>query len=122
MDPVQQFPTRATSPLGGSNPSPASWDLSHVTFSDVLNDINPLQYLPVVGTIYRAITGQRVHPGLQVAVAAATSLLFGGPFGLAATILTETALEIHRTGGSGAQAAASPVLAARAYHQAAQVA
>lgn len=38
---------------------------------------NPLQYVPVVGTIYRAVTGEQIPITLQVAGAALT----GGPVG-----------------------------------------
>ena len=39
------------------------WAGNGFSFHDLLDTINPLQHLPVVSTIYRAITGDR--PGLQ---------------------------------------------------------
>jgi|GEM_PF-836933 len=45
----------------------------------VLDVINPLQHLPVIGTIYRHITGDEIGPVARVAGGA----LFGGPVGLA---------------------------------------
>ena len=74
--------------------SPADWDLSHITFRDVLHDMNPLQYLPVIGTIYRAITGDTVNPALRVGVATAISFVVGGPFGIAGAMLGVVADEI----------------------------
>lgn len=48
------------------------------SFSDFLSVINPLQHIPVVGTIYRAITGDTIKPAQKVI----GGLLFGGPVGL----------------------------------------
>jgi hypothetical protein len=48
-------------------------------FQDVLAAINPLQHLPVVGTIYRYLTGDTISPGSRLA----GGLLYGGPLGLA---------------------------------------
>lgn len=50
-----------------------------LTFGDVLDIINPLQQIPVVSTVYRAITGDEISPGARVAGGA----LFGGPIGFA---------------------------------------
>lgn len=52
-----------------------------VTFSDVLSTLNPLQYIPVIGSIYRAVTGDTVSPAAQVVGGA----LLGGPMGLVAS-------------------------------------
>ncbi len=50
-----------------------------LTFGDILDVINPLQHIPVVSTIYRAVTGDEISPGARVAGGA----LFGGPIGFA---------------------------------------
>ena len=104
---------------GPALPAPASFDMSHVGFGDVLEAINPLQYVPVVGMIYREITGDDVHPALRIAVSAALSLVFGGPLGLAATMLSTVAGEVlhggHGHDGPGASAT-QYAEAARAYH------
>ncbi len=65
-------PSEATRPQ--QNPLP--------TFHEVLSALNPLQYLPVVGTIYRAISGDNGSPPLRAASSLATGLLTGGPIGL----------------------------------------
>jgi hypothetical protein len=52
-----------------------------VSFSDVLSTLNPLQYIPIVGSIYRAVTGDTVSPAAQVVV----GTLLGGPIGLIAS-------------------------------------
>ena len=52
------------------------------TFAEVLRALNPLQYVPVVGSIYRVITGDQGSPGLRTAASAIGGMLMGGPFGL----------------------------------------
>jgi hypothetical protein len=52
---------------------------------DVLSALNPLQDLPVVGTIYRAVTGQTVPEALQIAGSLLVSGLISGPIGLVTT-------------------------------------
>jgi hypothetical protein len=49
------------------------------TFTDLLDIVNPLQHIPVIGTIYRRITGDTLDPGARLAGGA----LFGGPIGVA---------------------------------------
>jgi hypothetical protein len=55
-------------------------------FRDMLAALNPLQGLPVVGAIYRHVTGDVPHPAAQVV----SSLIFGGPIGLMLGALTAT--------------------------------
>jgi len=88
---------------GPAAAAPAEVDMSHVGFCDVLEALNPLQYVPVVGTIYREVTGDEVHPALRIAVSGALSLVLGGPIGLAATMLGAAAGEVLH-GGHGASA------------------
>lgn len=54
------------------------------TFSDFLDIINPLQHIPIVNTVYRAITGDKIDPGSRIAGGG----LFGGPIGLAAALVS----------------------------------
>ena len=54
------------------------------TFSDFLDIVNPLQHLPVIGTIYRAVTGDTISLGARLVGGA----LFGGPIG----VMSEAAL------------------------------
>lgn len=94
--------------------APADWNLEHVHFSDVLSALNPLQYLPVVGMIYRETTGQTVHPAFRIAVSAVASLLLGGPIGLAATMIGAVISEVA-DGASATPDAGRMTEAARAY-------
>src|SRR3546814_15679006 len=62
---------RADEPEGGA-------EQPGLGFLDFLDVINPLQHLPIVGTIYRAMTGDTISDAARVAGGA----LYGGPFGL----------------------------------------
>lgn len=54
-----------------------------LSFGDILDAINPLQHIPVVSTIYRAITGDQIDPGARLAGGA----MFGGPIGFVASLI-----------------------------------
>jgi hypothetical protein len=95
-------------------------------FRDLLDIINPLQHLPVIGSIYRWVTGDRPGEAAQIAGDA----LYGGPIGLAFGLigaatedsaghdLGERALVAvfgnHDDGGVEVAAVAAPVAAAMA--------
>jgi hypothetical protein len=67
------------------------------SFHDILSALNPLQYVPVVGTIYRAITGDTIPEGIRVVGSFIFSALTGGPFGMilnAAAVVAEKATGI----------------------------
>lgn len=49
------------------------------TFSDLLDIVNPLQQLPLVGSLYRAITGDTISTAARLI----GGTIFGGPIGLA---------------------------------------
>jgi hypothetical protein len=51
--------------------------VQELTFDDVLDLVNPLQHLPVISTIYRAITGDKIKPAMQIM----GDLGYGGPTG-----------------------------------------
>lgn len=48
-----------------------------LTFDDLIDIINPLHHLPVIGALYREFTGDEIKPALQIA----GGTLFGGPSG-----------------------------------------
>jgi hypothetical protein len=54
---------------------------SHVTFHQILSALNPLQYIPVVGTIYRAVTGDEIPEPVRRIGSLIASFLMGGPVG-----------------------------------------
>ncbi len=60
------------------------------TFLVVLDIINPLQHLPVIGTLYRELTGDTLAPAPRIV----GDILFGGPIGAflgIANAITESA-------------------------------
>jgi hypothetical protein len=65
-------------------------------FHRLLSELNPLQYLPVIGTIYRAATGDVIPEQARFAGSLVVSFLTSGPIGLAINLGT-TAIE-HLTG------------------------
>lgn len=89
----------------------------HTAFHDLLDVVNPLQHLPVVGTLYRAITGD--HMGTVEKIAGDT--LYGGLWGAVGSI-ADTAFEAVTgkdfgstmlamlTGGDNAPATSKPAL------------
>jgi hypothetical protein len=48
-----------------------------LTFDDILDIINPLQHLPIVSMIYRAITGDQIKPAMRIL----GDIGYGGPVG-----------------------------------------
>ena len=72
-----------------------------LSFRDILDLVNPLQHIPVVGNLYRKLTGDTIDPAIRVAGGA----LFGGPLG--AVLSLGSILVEH---GRDADDAASPVL------------
>jgi hypothetical protein len=93
-------PTIAPTFANGAAAAPASTALSSgagaasgnpgagFSFHDLLDIVNPLQHLPVIGTLYRAITGE--HIGTFEKIAGDT--LYGGFWG-AVSSLADTAFE-----------------------------
>lgn len=60
----------------------ASWGANGFGFDDALDVVNPLQHLPVVGTVYREMTGDTMSPAARVL----GGVLFGGPIGFVLAI------------------------------------
>lgn len=50
-----------------TTPASATGGSKKLTFGVILSDLNPLQYLPVVGTIYRALTGDTIPKPIREA-------------------------------------------------------
>jgi hypothetical protein len=116
-------PSLTMTSLPGRVPAPtpliaagnADWQPS---FHNLIGIINPLQHLPVVGTLYRAITGDKIGAPEKIAGDA----LYGGLWGAVSSI-ADTAFEAYTgkdfgatmlamvTGGGG-KAASSPIAVA----------
>ena len=76
------------SPAGDGDEPFSLWGSDGLTFGDILDIINPLQHIPIVSTIYRAITGDDIAAAPKIAGGA----LFGGVIGLVISII-DTAIE-----------------------------
>ena len=52
-------------------------------FHELLSELNPLQYIPVIGTLYRSVTGDTIPQAALTVGSLVFSGLAGGPVGLA---------------------------------------
>jgi len=78
------FPALPQAQAAVSAPAAAGAPASHsgFTFHDFLSIINPLQHLPVISTIYRAVTGDTIGVPEKIAGDA----LYGGLWGAVASV------------------------------------
>lgn len=71
------------------------------SFDDVLDTVNPLHHIPVVGMVYRGLSGDTIGGAAQIIGGA----LFGGPIGAIAGVAS--AIISRQTGQSPADAVMS---------------
>lgn len=64
-------------------------DPNAMGFADLIDTLNPLQHIPVVSTLYREITGDKLSPQARMAGGA----LYGGPIGLV-TSMIDSAVDV----------------------------
>src|SRR3954470_18390643 len=114
--------TGAVVPASAGKPSDdisgASQPQHESFFHHLWDVVNPLQHLPVIGTIYRAITGEHLDPVEKIA----GDTLYGGLWGAVTSIadvafegitgksLEDTALALFR-GDGGTRVAGTKVVA-----------
>jgi len=67
-------------------------------FFDFLDVINPLQHIPVVSNVYRAITGDEISHGARMAGGA----VFGGPLGFASSVFASLVEDATTSSPAGA--------------------
>jgi hypothetical protein len=80
--------------LSSSTEAPAATDDSF-GFLDLVDMINPLQHIPIVSTLYRAVTGDTIKPISQIVGGAAFGGFIGAAGGIANAIVTsETGKDI----------------------------
>ena len=98
-------PLRANSPRTGtpSTGTPRTDQPDGLSFHAILSALNPLQYLPVVGTIYRAVTGDTIPEAERRIGSLIVSGLMGGPVGMAINLVTMalekiTGIDLDRAG------------------------
>jgi hypothetical protein len=61
-----------------------------LTFADLLDVINPLQHLPVIGDLYRSITGDTISAPARMAGGA----IYGGPIGFVSSLVNTVVEEV----------------------------
>lgn len=86
----------------------------HISFADILDIVNPLQHLPIVGHIYRAITGDTIKPGAQIM----GGTLFGGGLGLlgaSVSVAIDETLKEERQGSVGSPSQSGQTIADRSF-------
>ena len=69
-------------PSGGSGPQAPNTPAHHFSFDDFLDIVNPLQHLPIIGTVYRAITHDKIDTPEKII----GDTLYGGIMGLASSV------------------------------------
>lgn len=62
---------------------------AELSFGDLLDVINPLQHIPIVNTIYRALTGDEISTPARII----GGTLYGGPVGMVSSIVNGIAKE-----------------------------
>ena len=86
--------TVAPTPAPSSASTPGSglplWSHGSFSFKDLLDIVNPLQHLPIIGSVYRYLTGDEPSGGARIVGDA----LYGGPIGfgvgVVSTLLTDS--------------------------------
>ncbi len=83
--PVSAAPSPADPPAvtGATPPARSASFFGDGSFRSILEAVNPLQHLPVIGNLYREATGESAPLAARLAVGAAT----GGPIGFLTTAL-----------------------------------
>jgi hypothetical protein len=76
-------PSASVTPAATASGSTTSGGMS---FRTLLSDLNPLQYIPGVGAIYRAVTGDEGNSTLRFIASLGTSFALGGPVGVGITV------------------------------------
>lgn len=101
QNPPPAAPASAPAPKAGPKAAP-----SHASgWHEILSSLNPLQYVPVVGTIYRSVTDDTIPETNRMVGSMVFSGLTGGPMGVATSALTSlfeklTGIDPERIGRS----------------------
>lgn len=77
----------------------APQNIEEITWSDVVDAVNPLHQLPVIGDVYRSITGEKISGMARVA----GGFIFGGIAGGLVAALTAAYAEAHNDQSPGEQ-------------------
>lgn len=85
-DPIRQASLDAAGVFDRGSPLDADAAVplpGQATFDEVVQALNPMHHIPIVGHIYRAVTGEKINPAFQ----ALGGALFGGISGVVTSAL-----------------------------------
>lgn len=82
--------THPSSVVNAPSKEESFWGEEGLTFESFLDTVNPLQQLPVVSSIYRAVVDDPISTGSRLAGGA----LFGGPLGFASALVNTVVEDI----------------------------
>jgi len=81
--------TSSPSPPSTSGGGATLWTHGHFSFKDLLDIVNPLQHIPVVGSIYRYLTGDEPSGGARIV----GDSIYGGPIGFGVSVVGSMLLD-----------------------------
>lgn len=83
--------TSSSSATAQKNQSGAEKPTDQIGFLDFLDIINPLQHIPIIGNIYRSVTGDNIKPVAKII----GDSIYGGPIGAATGMITTVLAQSH---------------------------
>lgn len=101
------FAVATAPPPSAGPPEPSSlqpFGEDGLTFRDLLDIVNPLHHVPLLGNVYRRVTGDVIDPAIRIAGGA----LFGGPIGAGFAAVSVALANVMRGGDSTADPQTAP--------------
>lgn len=80
--------TASSSAASSNSSGPTLWSHGSFSFKDLLDIANPLQHIPVVGSIYRYLTGDEPSGGARIV----GDTIYGGPIGFGVSVVSTALL------------------------------
>lgn len=77
-------PTTSSPPSSPPSSGASIWSHGGFGFKDLLDIVNPLQHLPIIGSIYRYLTGDEPSGGARLV----GDTIYGGPIGFGVSVVT----------------------------------
>lgn len=81
----------ASPPPQSASSGPPLWSHGSFGFKDLLDIINPLQHLPIIGSIYRYLTGDEPSGGARIV----GDTIYGGPIGFGVGVVETMLTDSH---------------------------
>jgi hypothetical protein len=74
----------AGSASSSSSSGPTLWSHGSFSFKDLLDIVNPLQHIPIIGSVYRYLTGDEPSGGARIV----GDSIYGGPIGFGISVVS----------------------------------